>query len=115
MKKIQDRYAFEYLLEETEGLLAWEWDVYWSLMAGGDLTELQEKLKAFCHLIHLKDGNLIEGEKMSALGRGKIPFKELGEFIHSCKHVFIELDEVDDCIFKLIDQSMTYIKQVPIS
>jgi sugar phosphate isomerase/epimerase len=115
MQKIQGRYAFEYLLEETEGLLAWEWDVYWSLMAGADLHEVQELLKPFCHLLHLKDGDLIKDEKMCALGQGKMPLHDLRDFMTSCNHVFIELDEVDDCIFDLIEQSMKFLKQVSVT
>ncbi|WDE95385.1 TIM barrel protein [Lentisphaera profundi] len=109
MKIIEGRYAFEYLLEECEGSLAWEWDVYWSLIAGADLHEVQKILEPICSLLHLKDGNLIKGEKMCALGQGNMPFNELADFMAKCEHVFIELDEYEGCLFKLVQESMDFL------
>lgn len=69
----------------------WEIDAYWVFAAGGDPFKVAQKLGTSAQLWHIKDG--VGHGPMTAVGKGKIAYKQNFSKFLKAKHLIVELDE----------------------
>ena len=108
---VEGRLVLEQLLELAPGVGA-ELDIYWASNFGEHKSEeMVSKFKDHIHLMHVKDGPLVEGQPMLPAGSGKV---DVPACIHAADPnvldwLIVEFDEYDGDILEGIAASRTYL------
>jgi sugar phosphate isomerase/epimerase len=111
---VDGRYGIDWLLEMTPGLES-QVDVYWAANFGNvgsaKVAEFIEKHRSRITFLHLKDGPLVKGEPMVAVGSGKmnIPACVFAADPKVLKWVVVELDACATDMLKAVENSYRFI------
>ena len=105
---IGDGQAIDIMIENLDPAVFFEIDTYWAEVGGRDPNALLRQLGPRVPMIHVKDGPLVNGEPMVALGQGKMDIHALAEAA-SAEWFVVELDECATDMMEAIAQSYTYL------
>lgn len=101
--------AFERLLPQLSADLAFELDLYWIQVGGGDPAALLRRLGSRAPLLHVKDGPATDTEAaMTAVGDGVIGYPGLIE-AHPAEWWIVELDRCDGDLWEAVARSHRYL------
>lgn len=112
---VNDRPAYDYLLELTDPAVHFQVDTYWAHVAGVDVPALVKKLGKRAPLLHIKDGPGDKNKPMLALGEGimDIPaiLKAAKEY---CEWKIVELDSCATDMLEAVKKSYQYLANLRI-
>ncbi len=100
------------LLVEAVPRLQLEIDTYWAANHGAeDPAKIVAQFKDRTQFLHLKDGPLIKGKNMVAVGSGKMDFPAIVKAADPkvTKFLVVELDACDGDMWKAIEDSYHYL------
>lgn len=108
-KDFDGRTPHEVLMEKAPDVFA-EVDTYWVAVGGGDAAGVVEKLGARAPLLHVKDGPVVKGEAMTAVGAGKMDWGSvIGSAADSTEWLVVELDSCDTDMTEAVAESCRYL------
>lgn len=99
---------FRVLHEQLDPAIFFEIDTYWVRSAGADPATVLKEFQPRVKMLHLKDGSTIQGEPMTALGRGRMDFAPIFRALPPDHRVdfVVELDECAGDIYEAIESSL---------
>jgi len=92
--------------------IAWQLDVYWAQVGGADPAAVLAELMPRIGSLHLKDGPLVHGEPMTALGRGAIDIPGILRALTTPVDWVIELDEYAGDALDAARESLAYLESL---
>jgi sugar phosphate isomerase/epimerase len=101
---------YQILLEQLEPEVFFELDIYWVATAGLDPVNVLTQLGSRVLLLHVKDGPAVQGEPMTAVGRGTLDIP--GIITASAEHtewLIVELDECATDMMQAVAESREYL------
>lgn len=107
---IEGRIAYDWFAELAPKAL-FELDIYWAANFGANDPAAQvKKFKGRAPLLHVKDGPLVKGEPMTAVGQGKvnIPASIAAADPKLLRWLIVELDACKTDMFKAVEDSYVY-------
>lgn len=107
----EGRLVMEHLVELAPSVGV-ELDIYWAANYGEHKSEdMVQKFRDRIHLLHVKDGPLVEGQPMLPAGSGKVDVKASIEAADPkiLDWLIVEFDEYDGDILEGIAASRTYL------
>jgi sugar phosphate isomerase/epimerase len=104
------RLPYDVVLETAPDIFS-ELDVYWAQFGGQNAADVVAKHKSRLKLLHIKDGNLGEDRKMTAVGSGKLDMPAIiGAADPSVtKWLVVELDACETDMVQAVKDSYTYL------
>lgn len=108
--RVGGRYVYDILMEETT-LLTSELDVYWAAYAKADPVKIVSQYKSRIPLLHIKDGDMLEAQPMTAVGSGVVPIPEIINAAdpEALKWLIVELDSYAGDMFEAVETSYEYL------
>jgi sugar phosphate isomerase/epimerase len=115
--KIDDRYAYEILLDELDKDIFFELDTYWLKTAGHDPAKVVGEFGKRAPLLHIKDGparytdDLANDQTpMTAAGKGSQDFRSVVQAANgNTEWMIVEMDRTADDVFKAIEESYQFL------
>ena len=111
MAMVDGKHAFEWLLEKCPGLWA-QIDTYWARNFGAvDAAAFVTKWAARAASLHIKDGPLVKGEPMTAVGKGKMDVPAIvraADKVANIQWLIVELDACATDMMEAVRQSAEY-------
>lgn len=107
---VEGRLAYDWFSELAPKAL-FELDIYWAANFGAnDPAEQVRKFKGRVPLLHVKDGPLVKGEPMTAVGQGKvnIPAAIAAADQSLLRWLIVELDACKTDMVKAVEDSYNY-------
>jgi len=111
MAMVDGEYALARLLDGAKALLA-QVDTYWASNFGAvDVPAFVKRYAKRTPLLHLKDGPLVQGEPMTAVGQGKMNFPPILEAASRTvlKWAIVELDDCATDMVQAVKDSYSYL------
>lgn len=108
--QVDDRYAYEIMLEHLAPEVFFEVDVYWVQTAGPDPAAAVRQLGARAPILHIKDGPCDKDLPMTAVGEGQVDIPgviEAGK--DHTEWLIIELDRCATDMVEAVEKSYTYL------
>jgi sugar phosphate isomerase/epimerase len=106
--RLDGEHGLEALAARLDPRVVIELDVYWAVLAGADVHALIARLEPRVRALHLKDGPLVRDAPQTALGRGRVPLREIIAAAPGALRV-VELDDCDGDVFDALAQSRAYL------
>jgi sugar phosphate isomerase/epimerase len=107
--RIDDRHAFEILVDRLDPAVVLELDTYWATAGGADAPALLRRLGERVVAIHVKDGGLAtDGSGQVPAGQGAVPVAEVLAAAPGALWV-VEFDRYDGDIFAGLAASHAYL------
>jgi len=109
--QVDGRLAIDILVEHAPAV-GLELDIYWASAFGANKAEeMVAKFRDRVHLMHVKDGPLVEGEPMVAAGQGKvnIPAAVAAADSTVLDWLIVELDEYAGDMMEAVESSYRYL------
>jgi sugar phosphate isomerase/epimerase len=106
---IDGRPAYDVFWDHVDPSIVAEVDIYWAQVAGRKPAQEIAQLGSRAELVHVKDGPLVVGEPMTAVGSGKadiVPALQAGD--HVRWHI-VELDECAGDVFEALAASAEWL------
>jgi len=88
-----------------------EIDCYWAHLAGSDVPEVLTRLGDRVPLLHIKDGPLVHGAPMVAVGDGAMNFPPILAASRA-EWLIVELDECATDMFTAVERSLAYLRSL---
>ncbi len=110
-RMIDGKIAYDYFVEWCPSV-KFEIDTYWAANFGANNpAEQVAKFAKRTPLLHIKDGSLVKGEPMVAVGKGKMKFPELIKAADEnvLRWLVVELDCCATDMTKAIEESYNYL------
>jgi sugar phosphate isomerase/epimerase len=115
--KIEDRYAYQILLDELDKDIFFELDTYWLKTAGHDPAKIVGEFGKRAPLLHIKDGpalytdDLVNDETpMTPVGKGSQDFASVVKAADgNTEWMIVEMDRTAGDVFRAIDESYRYL------
>lgn len=117
--KLDGKYVFEWLLEETDPDIFFELDVYWIQFAGLNPAEIIPLFGKRACLLHLKDGpaqfresiSLDNMDDMTPLGQGTLPIAQIMECAQPNAPLYVlEMDQTAGDVFEALKTSLHFLR-----
>lgn len=110
--RVDDKFAYQYMLEYLDPTIAFEIDVYWAKTAGLDPAAWVRELGARAPLLHIKDGPATLDAPMTAVGEGVVDMFAIAEAsqAHAAWWI-VELDRCATDMMQAVTQSYIYLVQ----
>jgi sugar phosphate isomerase/epimerase len=109
--KIDGKLAIEWLLESAPDVDL-ELDIYWASAHGQNRSEqMVERFRERVPLLHVKDGPMVEGKPMTAVGSGAVDVRACIEAADPNKlaWLIVELDEYAGDMMEAVESSYRYL------
>ena len=109
-EKLDGRLKFE-IFAELAPNVRFEMDTYWAANFGAnDPAKLVKKYAGRCPLLHIKDGSLVKGQPLLAVGSGKM---DIPSVIHAAgkatQWLVVEQDDSATDMFKCVESSYKHL------
>lgn len=106
---VEDRLAFDLMLELLDPGVVFEIDTYWVQTGGHSPAALVERLGARAPLLHIKDGPATQEAPMVAVGQGVLDFHGIIPAASSAQWLIVELDRCASDMVRAVDESYRYL------
>jgi sugar phosphate isomerase/epimerase len=115
--KIEDRYAYQVLLDELDKDIFFELDTYWLKTAGHDPARIVADFGSRAPLLHIKDGPALYNDDlvndptpMTSVGKGSQDFPSIVKAANgNTEWMIVEMDRTAGDVFEAIDESYNYL------
>jgi sugar phosphate isomerase/epimerase len=115
--KVEDRFAYQILLDELDADIFFELDTYWLKTAGHDPAQIVKDFGSRAPLLHIKDGpapyndDLANDQTpMTPAGKGSQDFAAIVKASDgNTEWMIVEMDRTSIDVFEAIDQSYQYL------
>lgn len=115
--KMEDRYAYQVLLDELDADIFFELDTYWLKTAGHDPAQIVAAFGKRAPLLHIKDGPAPYNDDlandltpMTPAGKGTQDFPAIVKAANgNTEWMIVEMDRTAMDVFDAIDQSYNYL------
>ncbi|MBN1555114.1 MAG: sugar phosphate isomerase/epimerase [Phycisphaerae bacterium] len=101
--------ALLHLSELTGGKMFNTVDTYWVQVGGQNAVEIIKTLGPCANLLHIKDGPLVKGEPMTAVGKGKMDFPPIVAAAEAAEWLVVELDACATDMMQAVKDSIDYL------
>ncbi len=108
---VEDRLAFDVMLEHLDPAVGFEVDTYWVRAAGHDPAAVVQRLGQRAPLLHIKDGPATLEEPMVAVGQGVLDFPAIVAAASGAQWLVVELDRCATDMLTAVEQSHRYLVQ----
>ncbi len=108
---VEDRLAFDVMLEALDPAVGFEVDTYWVQAAGHDPAAVVQRLGARAPLLHIKDGPATLDDPMTAVGQGVLDFPAIVAAASGAQWLVVELDRCATDMLIAVEQSHRYLVQ----
>jgi sugar phosphate isomerase/epimerase len=108
--KIDGKHAMEVVLANAPDAYA-QIDTYWAATAGANVPEVMKRLGKQVALLHIKDGPMVHGKPMTAVGEGKMNWGPIMAATDgtSLEWLVVELDECATDMMAAVEKSVKYL------
>lgn len=108
--RVENQYAYQYMVEFLDSTIFFEVDVYWARTAGVDPAAMLRELGARAPLLHIKDGPATMEGDMTAVGEGVVDIPAISQVSKDTAAWWIvELDRCATDMMQAVDESYQYI------
>ncbi|MBN1943953.1 MAG: sugar phosphate isomerase/epimerase [Phycisphaerae bacterium] len=109
LQLVDGKPALLHLSELTGGKLYNTVDTYWVQVGGQDSVEMIKTLGPCANLLHIKDGPLVMGEPMTAVGKGRMDFPPIVAAAEHAEWLVVELDACATDMMQAVKDSIDYL------
>jgi sugar phosphate isomerase/epimerase len=110
--RVDDKFAYQYMLEYLEPTVGFEVDVYWAKTAGVDPAQMLREVGKRAPLLHIKDGPATMDGDMTAVGAGVVDMERVEAASKGTAEWWIvELDRCATDMMKAVEESYHYLTQ----
>lgn len=108
--KVDDKYAYEYMIEFLAPEISFQIDTYWVKTAGVDPAEVVKKLGKRAPLLHIKDGPAQQKVHQTAVGDGVLDFPAIAKAAAgNTEWMIVELDSCATDMMETVKKSFQYL------
>jgi sugar phosphate isomerase/epimerase len=110
--KVGDKLAFDLMLQNLSKDVLFEIDTYWCKTGGANPVAIVKQLGKRTPLLHIKDGPCVQGQPMTAVGKGKMDFPAIIAVAKDVQWHIVELDSCATDMMVAVKESCDYLKKI---
>lgn len=108
--KVDEKYAYEYMLEYLAPEICFQIDTYWVKTAGVDPVQVVKRMGKRAPLLHIKDGPAKQKVHQTAVGGGVLDFPAIAKAAAgNTEWMIVELDSCATDMIEAVRQSHQYL------